>query len=165
MSHNLTQLLAHEIQDLVSAEEQILATLPNLVDQAEDAELKEALEKHLTETRTHEERLREVAKKLGVTLNGQKCKGITGILAEGKDLIGDQDEAAIRDAAIIASAQRVEHYEMAAYGTAVYFARVLGAEPDVLELLNETLNEEKQADSALSQIANRRVNPKAAEVH
>ena len=163
MTGNLNQLLTHEIQDLANAEDQILATLPNLVKQAGNSELQKALRSHLDETKTHKQRLEKVAKSLDIELDGVKCKGIAGILAEGKELI-DQSGDDVRDAAIIASAQRVEHYEMAGYGTAAHFAKMLGQD-DAATQLTTTLNEEKQADATLTKIASEQVNRRAVKSH
>ncbi len=164
MTGTFNQLLTHEIQDLASAEDQILAALPSLVKQADDGELKQALQSHLEETKSHKERLHKVAKDLDVKLDGVKCKGISGILAEGKDLVDQQWSAEVRDAAIIASAQRVEHYEMAAYGTAAHFARLLG-QKRAADQLTATLDEEKRADATLTRIADSRVNQRAVKSH
>jgi len=159
-ARNLNELFTHEIRDLVSAEDQILASLPDLVENATDPELKSALRKHLDETKRHRSRLQNVAKDLNIELDGLTCKGMAGILREGSDLIGKQNDETVRDAAIIASAQRVEHYEMAGYGTAAHFARSLGHD-EAAHQLDETLDEEKQADASLSRIADNHVNARA----
>ncbi len=160
----LNELFTHEIRDLVSAEDQILALLPDLVADAADPELKSALRTHLDETKRHRSRLQNVAKDLDIALDGLTCKGMAGILREGSDLIGRQKDGAVRDAAIVASAQRVEHYEIAGYGTAVHFARALGHD-EAARQLTETLAEEKSADSLLSRIADDRVNARALQMH
>lgn len=159
---NLTELLAHEIQDLYSAEDQILEALPDMIENARDADLQAVLREHYDQTRHHKSRLETVAEELEVTLDGSKCKGMVGIIKEGADLIKSQDDDDVRDAAIIASAQRVEHYEMAAYGTAAHFATALGLSR-VAQQLNQTLQEEKVADKTLSRIADGRVNERAIE--
>jgi ferritin-like metal-binding protein YciE len=159
---NLTELLAHEIQDLYSAEDQILEALPDMIENARDADLQAVLREHYDQTRHHKSRLETVAEELEVKLDGSKCKGMVGIIKEGADLIRKQDDEDVRDAAIIASAQRVEHYEMAAYGTAAHFATALGLSR-VAQQLNQTLQEEKVVDKTLSRIADGRVNERAIE--
>jgi ferritin-like metal-binding protein YciE len=159
---NLTELLAHEIQDLYSAEDQILEALPDMIENARDADLQAVLREHYDQTRHHKSRLETVAEELEVKLDGSKCKGMVGIIKEGADLIRKQDDEDVRDAAIIASAQRVEHYEMAAYGTAAHFATALGLSR-VAQQLNQTLQEEKVTDKTLSRIADGRVNERAIE--
>lgn len=159
---NLNDLLTHELQDLYSAEEQILGALPDMIEGAGDPELQKALRTHQAQTEGHRARIEFVAEQLGVKLDGMTCKGMAGILKEASDLVGKQKDQAVRDAAIIASAQRVEHYEMAAYGTAAHFARALG-HGDAARRLEETLEEEKAADALLSNIADSRVNERALQ--
>ena len=160
MQGGLKQLLAHEIRDLASAEDQIIGALPTMIEKANDSELKQALQHHLKETETHKQRLQQVAKTLDIQLDGSRCKGMAGILAEGKEAVEEQSDHDVRDAAIIASAQRVEHYEMAGYGTAAQFARRLGND-EVAKRLTETLGEEKHADATLTGIAEGHVNRQA----
>lgn len=112
------------------------------MERAFDPKLKSALRAHLNETKRHRSRLQNVARDLDIELDGMTCKGMAGIVKEGSDMVGLQDEDEVRDAAIIASAQRVEHYEMAGYGTAVHFARALGHD-EAAHPLMETLDEEK----------------------
>ena len=160
-AENLNDLLVHEIRDLYSVESQILDALPEMIETASDRSLRAALQEHLEETRGQRQRLEEVARTLDVDPDGDKCKGMAGIIKEGEETVkkvAKDDEA--RDAAIIASAQRVEHYEMAGYGTARTYARMLGKN-DVARRLEETLNEEKAADKKLTSIAEDHVNRQA----
>jgi len=160
-AENLQDLLVHEIRDLYSAEEQILEALPKMIDKATDRELKSALSSHLEETKRQKTRLEDVARVLEIDAGGHKCKGIAGIIKEGEETIKkDVKDDDARDAAIIGSAQRVEHYEMAGYGTARTYARMLG-NSDVVGRLEETLNEEKSADEKLTRIAEDHVNRSA----
>jgi ferritin-like metal-binding protein YciE len=161
-ARNLTELLTHEIQDLYSAEEQILEALPDMIENARDADLQGVLREHYEQTQKHRTRLEAVAQELDLSLNGSKCKGMVGIIKEGSELIRKQEDDEVRDAAIIASAQRVEHYEMAGYGTAAHYATALGLDR-VAQQLNQTLQEEKVADRTLSRIADGRVNERAIE--
>lgn len=154
---NLRDLLEHELQDLYDAESQILEALPKMIDKAEDSDLRDALQHHLEETRSQRERIEKAGGMLDVDVTGHKCKGIAGIIKEGEDLVENNTDRDARDAAIIAAAQRVEHYEMAGYGTARTYARMLGNE-EIASLLEETLKEEKSADSKLTNIAEDHVN-------
>lgn len=155
---NLRDLLKHELQDLYDAESQILEALPKMIDKAEDSDLKKALQQHLEETRSQRERIEKAGGMVDVDVTGHKCKGIAGIIKEGEDLVkNNASDRDARDAAIIAAAQRVEHYEMAGYGTARTYARMLG-EKQIASLLEETLKEEKSADKKLTEIAEDHVN-------
>ncbi len=160
-AENLRDLLVHEIRDLHSVESQIIDALPEMIEKTSDSDLRSALQEHLEQTRHHRERIEEVARTLDTDARGEKCKGMAGIISEGEDTVkkvAKDDEA--RDAAIIASAQRVEHYEMAAYGTARTYARMLGKN-DVVRRLEENLNQEKEADRKLTAIAEDHVNRRA----
>ena len=159
----LQDVLVEQLKDLYSAENQILKALPKLAKAASAGDLKQAFEEHLEQTRTHVERLDQVMEMLDSPTKGKKCMGMEGLLEEGKETLEMKREAspAALDAAIIADAQRVEHYEIAAYGTVCNFAKQLGLR-EVLELLRETLREEEQTDKRLSQIATT-VNLAAAE--
>ena len=157
----LQELFEHEIRDLYSAEEQIIDALPDMIDAAHDGELQTALRGHLEATKRHMSRLEELARILDFDPTGVKCEGIRGILKEGGKLVDSEvDEEDVRDAAIIAAAQRVEHYEIASYGTARTFARMLGEE-EAARMLEETLQEEKEADVRLTDIAEDHVNRRA----
>lgn len=156
--NNLTDVFTHELKDLYSAETQLVKALPNMAKGAVNDDLRHALEKHLGETQTHVQRLEQAAELCNISLRGQKCKGMEGLLTEGKGLLTDEDKNEARDAALIPAAQRVEHYEMAAYGSAVAFAKLLGMS-EVEGLLQQTLDEEKAADAKLTEIAEEMVNP------
>jgi len=154
----LRELFQEQMMDLYSGEEQIIEAMPDMIEAASDDRLRSALEEHLEETRNQKRRLDEIANELGFELEGHACKGMEGILEEGSELVEDETQSGpVRDAAIIASAQRVEHYEIAAYGTARTLARTLG-EDKVAKRLQESLDEEKQADNKLTDIAESTVN-------
>ncbi|HZN55827.1 MAG TPA: ferritin-like domain-containing protein [Candidatus Polarisedimenticolaceae bacterium] len=157
----LEKLFLEELQDIRSAEQQILKALPQMVKAASDAELKEALEQHLQVTEEHVERLDQIFEKMGHRPASKKCKGMAGLLEEGQEILKADMDPALKDAAIIGAAQRVEHYEMAVYGTLRSFADQLGVD-DVARLLETTLDEEKEADMQLTEIAQSVVNPQAA---
>jgi ferritin-like metal-binding protein YciE len=149
---NLEELLIDELKDLYSAEKQIVKSLPKLAKAATTPELNEALLSHLEETKGQVERLEKIAEIVGKKLTGKTCAGMQGVLEEGSEVLEDTEKGIIRDAALIAASQRVEHYEMAGYGAARDFAKLLGLS-DVASLLEETLEEEKSADKKLTSIA------------
>jgi len=153
------QLFIEELKDLLSAETQITKTLPKLIEAAQSEELKSAFDHHLKETEGHVERLEKAFKILGKSPKSKACDGMKGILAEGSEMLHDTAAGDIRDVALIAAAQRVEHYEMAAYGTVRAYAEDLG-QPEIAKLLEETLKEEKAADKKLTEIS-RKVNARA----
>ena len=155
--NNLQDLFVHELKDLYSAEQQILQALPKMAKAAEHAELRRAFEEHEQMTRDQVRRLDTIADDLGLDLKGHKCKGIEGIIKEGEELIGTRADPDVLDAGLIGSAQRVEHYEMAGYGTARTFARRLGHDR-AAQLLQQTLDEEGQTDQRLTSIAEGMVN-------
>jgi ferritin-like metal-binding protein YciE len=150
--NNLEELLVDELKDLYSAEKQIVRALPKLAKAATDPELNQALLSHLEETKGQVERLEKIAELVDKKLTGKTCAGMQGVLEEGSEVLEDTKKGVIRDAALIAASQRVEHYEMAGYGAARDFAKLLGLS-DVASLLEETLEEEKNADKKLSTIA------------
>jgi ferritin-like metal-binding protein YciE len=145
---------------LYSAEKQIVKALPKMIAKTESPELRQALEDHLEETKGHVERLEQVFEMHGESPKRQKCKGMEGVLAEGDEMVGHDATPAVRDAAIISAGQRVEHYEMAAYGTVRTYAEQLG-HGKAAAVLQETLDEERAADEKLTSIATRRVNIEA----
>lgn len=147
----LNDVFTDQIEDLYSAETQLVQALPKIASAASDAKLSEAITTHLEETRGHVERLQQIKADLGIT-GSQDCKGMAGLLAEGEEVLGQPGGGASKDAAIIAAAQRVEHYEIAAYGTARTLAGELGYN-DAKKLLNQTLDEESHADELLTKIA------------
>jgi ferritin-like metal-binding protein YciE len=153
-------LMIAELKDLYSAETQLVKALPNLVRGARTPSLSKAFEDHLEQTHEHVARLEQIFDIIGKSPRGTKCKGMEGLLAEAADMLGEDGDDTVRDAGIIASAQRVEHYEIAAYGSTLAFATLL-AHSEVAELLEMTLNEEKAADALLSSIAEDEVNSAA----
>lgn len=155
----IEKLFVEEIKDLHSAEKQITKTLPKLIDAATSADLKKAFEHHLKETEGQIQRLNKAFEILGAQPKDKTCEGMKGILAEGAEMLQESKPGDIRDAALISAAQRVEHYEMAAYGAVRSYAEHLNL-PQIAELLQETLEEEKAADKKLTDIS-QRVNSKA----
>jgi ferritin-like metal-binding protein YciE len=149
---SLQDLYVEQLRDLYDAEHQIIKALPEMVEAASSEELKEALNEHLEITKTQATRLEQIFAALGEKAKGETCKGMKGVIEEGSELVEDIEGADVRDAAIIASAQRVEHYEMAGYGTARTYATLLGENQASL-LLQQTLDEEKEADEKLTDLA------------
>ncbi len=149
---NLEELFIEQLRDLYDGEQQITKALPKLIEKSSDTRLKDALQEHLEVTREQIRRLDEIFQILGEDATGETCKGMKGVIAEGDDVVGDAKDNSVRDAVIIASAQRVEHYEIAGYGTVRTYANLLG-QPQIAQLLDQTLEEEKEADQKLSQIA------------
>lgn len=158
---NLESVLILQLKDLYSAEDQLLSALPKMADAASSPELKSAFQTHLQETRHHKERLERVFQMLGQKPEAETCDAMEGLIEEGEEIIGLDGDPDVKDAAIIAAAQRVEHYEMAGYGCVRTFARRLGRQA-AADLLQETLDEEANADKLLTHIAEGIVNPVAA---
>ena len=158
--NNLKDLLLHELQDIYSAEQQITKALPKMMKATSSDKLKQAFEKHLQETEQQIQRLENVFKMMGVKAKGEKCKAMEGIIKEAESMMSEKADESVMDAALIGSAQRVEHYEIAAYGTVCTWAKQLGMN-DVLEQLVMTLEEEKKTDALLTKIAEKAVNIKA----
>jgi ferritin-like metal-binding protein YciE len=156
----LNDLLLLFMQDVYYAERQILKALPKMAKATQNAELKDALMHHREETQGQVERLQKAFEALGKRARGQTCEAINGIIEEGEEVIEEMPEGAVRDAGIVASAQAVEHYEMARYGTIIAWAKAVGAE-DVAKLMHETLEEEKKADTLLNDLARRGINQQA----
>ncbi len=156
----LHDLYVEELKDLYSAEHQILKALPKMAKAASHEELAQAFKDHLAETKTQVERLEKIFKKLGVSPKGKTCKAMEGLLEEGQDVMAEDAEPAVLDAALIASAQRVEHYEMAGYGCVRTFARLLGYD-EAADLLQETLDEEGSTDKHLTDLAESVINAEA----
>ncbi|MGH7541608.1 MAG: ferritin-like domain-containing protein [Gemmatimonadota bacterium] len=154
---SLKKLYVHELKDLYSAETQILDALPNLIDVAQDEGLKDALGSHHEETRRQVSRLERIFEGKDFSPRGHRCKGMEGLIEEGRDLVNEDIGQDVLDASIIAAAQRVEHYEIASYGSARAHARKLGEHEDV-ELLTKSLEEESAADRKLTELAERRIN-------
>ena len=156
----IEKLFIAELKDLYSAENQITKALPKLAEAATSTDLKSAFEHHLKETEGHVRRLEQVFEILGASPRGKTCDGMKGILSEGSEAVKETEEGVVRDAALIGGAQRVEHYEMAAYGTVHAFAERLG-QKQIAQILAETLDEEKAADKKLTEIS-KKVNQQAA---
>lgn len=157
--NTLDDLLLHEIQDLYDAEHQLTEALPKMSKAAKSSELRSAFDAHLKQTQEHIKRLEKAFGHLGAKPKRKPCKAMQGLLKEGEDVLSEDMDEDVRDAALIASAQRVEHYEIAGYGTIRTFAYVLG-QHDVATAMQQTLDEEEQTDKMLTQIANK-VNMKA----
>jgi len=150
-AENLQELFVEEVRDIYDAEKQLTKALPKMARAAESEELRTAFEEHLEITRMHVGRLEEVFKLLGMAARGKTCEGMKGLIEEGQEAI-EELEGCTLDAALIASAQKVEHYEIASYGTLATFAEILGLQ-DAKDLLGQTLDEEKEADEKLTQVA------------
>lgn len=148
----IEDLFFDELKDLYSAEKQITKALPKMAKAASSTELRTALENHLEETKGHVDRLEQIFQTLGKKGTGKTCEGMKGVLEEGSEVVGDVPKGPVRDAGIIAAAQRVEHYEMAGYGSVRSFAKLLG-QSEIMSLLEETLSEEKAADEKLTQVS------------
>ena len=159
--HPLHDLFEDQIKDLYSAENQILKALPKMAKNSTNAQLRTAFERHLEETRGHVARLEQIAEELDFTPKGKKCKGAEGLIEEGKDVI-EEFEGETLDAGLIGAAQRMEHYEIAGYGTARTHAELLGYKK-AARLLQQTLDEEERTDKKLTQIAESVVNAEALQ--
>lgn len=157
----LDELLHDELKDIYHAETQLIEALPKMARAAESADLRAAFEKHLEQTRVHIQRVEEICSDLKIRPQGKVCVGMQGVLKEGEEVLQSDMDTEPKQAALIGAAQRVEHYEIAAYGTARAHARQLGY-LKALELLSKTLEEEKETDKKLTQLAENRVNVKAA---
>ncbi|MEO8355324.1 MAG: ferritin-like domain-containing protein [Chloroflexota bacterium] len=157
----LEDLLKDELKDLYSAENQLVKALPKMAKTAESKELRAAFEEHLKQTKNQVVRLERVCKDLGVSPKGKKCVGMQGLIEEGKEIMTEAEEVGPMEAGMIGAAQKVEHYEIAAYGTAIAHARQLGFN-NVASVLEKTLEEEKLTDEKLSKLAQNQVNVQAA---
>jgi ferritin-like metal-binding protein YciE len=157
---SLQDLYLEQLKDLHSAEEQIIEALPKMIDQTSHAELRQAFELHLKQTKEQLRRLDQIGQRAGQKLTGHKCKGMEGLLEEGEEMMNERADSDVLDAALIAAAQRVEHYEMAGYGCARTYARMLGLNDDA-RLLQQTLDEEGDTDHLLTDLAERVVNIEA----
>jgi len=156
----LRELYVTELRDLYSAENQILRALPKMVKAASSEELKNAFTEHLAQTKTHVNRLAQIFDKLDTNPKGKKCRGMEGLIEEGKELLEENAEQEVLDAGLISAAQKVEHYEMAAYGCVRTYAKLLG-DDEAAELLQETLNEEGETDKKRTGLAEGSINLKA----
>lgn len=157
---NLNDLFEHQLKDLYDAENQLVKALPKMKKHAVSDKLKKAFDSHLEETKTHVERLENICDQLGIDPSGEKCKAMEGLIKEAESFLKEDVDKKVMDAGLIAEAQRVEHYEIAGYGTAVRFAQELGHD-DIADQLKETLDEEYDADDLLTELAESRLNKKA----
>ena len=159
---SLREHLVEELNDLLNAEEQLVDALPKMAERAASRELRTAFRGHLAETRQHAKRVTQALKQLGEKASGKTCEAMKGLLSEGQELMDGSAAGALRDAMMITAAQKVEHYEIATYGTVRTYARVIG-ERGVAKLLQQTLKEEHEADRKLTKIAEGSVNRRASE--
>ena len=155
--NTLQDLYIHELKDLYSAEKQIIKALPKMVKAANNSKLADGFQQHLEETKEHAVRLEKILSSHDQTTRGPKCKGMEGVLEEGQEMIEEEADEEVRDAGLIAAAQRVEHYEMAGYGTARTYAELLGDKTGA-KLLQTTLDEEAATDEKLTKLATATVN-------
>ncbi|HEU4415467.1 MAG TPA: ferritin-like domain-containing protein [Candidatus Angelobacter sp.] len=151
---SLRDLFIEELKDLYSAENQILKALPKMIKKATSKDLKSGFEQHLKETQGHVERLDKIFAELEENPKGKKCKGMEGVIADGKELMEEDAEAEVMDAGLISAAQHVEHYEMAGYGTVRTYAELLG-HANLAHLLQQTLDEERATDEKLTQLSSK----------
>jgi len=158
---SLQKLYVDELKDIYSAEKQIIQALPRMAKKASNPQLRAGFEKHLEETKGQVERLDRIFERLERSPRGKKCKGMEGLLEEGKEMMQEDMEPEVMDAALIAAAQKVEHYEIASYGTVRTYAQILGEKEDA-RLLQQTLDEEGATDKKLTQLAESSVNVEAA---
>ena len=160
--NSLQDLLVHELQDALSAEKQLLEALPEMAMVASNPQLKECFELHQQQTEIHVERLHNLASELGIQEGEMVCKAMQGILEEGKEILSMEGDREAIDAALIASAQKVEHYEIASYGSAIAHAQQLGMD-EAVTTLEETLQEEKETDQKLTKFAVEKANVEATK--
>jgi ferritin-like metal-binding protein YciE len=158
---SLQALYVDELRDLLSAEKQLVKALPKMAKAASNSQLQQAFQLHLEQTRGHVERLEQVFQTMNMTARAKKCKGMEGLITEAQELMEEEGDPAVLDAGLIAGAQKVEHYEIAGYGTVRTYARLLGYN-DAVNLLQQTLDEEGETDKKLTQIAESSVNLEAA---
>jgi ferritin-like metal-binding protein YciE len=158
---NMNDLFVHTLRDVYYAEKQIVKTLPDMIEKASDPQLKDGFRNHLRETENHVRRLEQVFQTIGQKAQGVDCPAIDGIIEEADEVTGEVEDKSVLDAALIAAAQAVEHYEMTRYGTLIAWAKQLGRS-DCVTLFEQTLNEEKAADKKLTTMAESHVNRRAA---
>lgn len=159
---DLQDLMVENLKDLYSAETQLLKALPKVAKATDNDQLRSAFEDHLEETQTHVKRLEQIFQQLGEKPTGKKCKGMEGLIEENKEMMSEDAEPAVMDAGLIVGSQKIEHYEIAGYGSAVTFAKLLGND-QAARLLAQTLDEEERTDKKLSQIAESTINVDAAD--
>jgi ferritin-like metal-binding protein YciE len=157
---SLETLFVEELRDIYNAEGQLIKALPKMAKEATSPELKRAFEEHLEQTRGHVDRLEEIFEELGKPAKGKTCKAMKGLVEEGSEVMEEDAEDAVKDAALIASAQKVEHYEIATYGTLRTWAEMLDKQ-DAVDLLQQTLDEESETDEKLTEIAESTINAEA----
>ena len=148
----LSELFVEQLRDLYDAENQLIKALPKMAEGATSDELRQGFEEHLEQTKAHAQRIEQIFEQLGEKAKGKKCKAMEGLVKEGAETLDEDMDENVKDAALIAAAQRVEHYEIAGYGTARTYANLLG-EDEAAFLLEETLKEEKETDAKLTQLA------------
>lgn len=153
----LHDLMVHELKDLYSAERQLVQALPKMAKNANSDQLRTAIDNHLSETEEQVSRLEQILESFGESPRGQKCQGMEGLIEEGKSLLKEEADPDVMDAGIIVAAQKVEHYEIAAYGAVCEYARIMG-HSEALQLLEQTLEEEKNADQLLNELAEGGIN-------
>lgn len=158
----MNDLFLEQIEDLYDAEERLVKALPKMAQNSSSDQLRQAFEMHLQQTKGHVERLERVFQEIGKKAKGQTCDAMKGLIDEGEDVISDVKEPSVRDAGLIAAGNRVEHYEIAAYGSAKAFARMLGLSR-AASLLEQTLQEEKEADQKLTSLAENMINSRATQ--
>lgn len=158
--NSLHELLIEELRDVYSAEQQLLKALPRMAKAARSERLKEVFERHLEETEQQVERLERAFEALGETAKAKKCKAMEGLIEEGKEMMEQHKDSAMADAALIAAAQKIEHYEIATYGTICTWCDLMGHD-EASDLLKETLDEEKTADETLTEVAESEINAEA----
>lgn len=157
---NLEELFEHQLQDLYSAEDQLVKALPKMAKKAKDSKLQKAFEDHLEETKEQKNRIKEVCKELDIDPKGETCKAMQGLIEEAESFMKEVKDEDVLNAGMIAEAQRVEHYEISGYGTAVRYAKELGHK-NAAKMLQKTLDEEYNADKKLNDLAENRLNQKA----
>ena len=158
--NSLETLYINELRDIYNAENQLIKALPKMAKHASSSELQQAFEEHLEQTQQHVQRLEEIFERMDESPKGKTCKGMKGLIDEGAEILKENGDESVLDAAIIAAAQRVEHYEIAAYGTVRTFANILDRHEDA-ELLQQTLDEEGETDKRLSELAEEAINSEA----
>lgn len=157
---SLSDLFLDELRDVLSAEKQLVKALPKMAKAASSPELRQGFEKHLRETEGHVERLKQVFESVGETARAKTCKAMEGLIEEGSEIIKEEAQPEVKDAALIAAAQKVEHYEIATYGTLITWANLLG-QKQAVALLSQTLEEEKATDETLTELAESTINEAA----
>jgi len=159
----MDDLFLAQIKDLYDAEKQLVKALPKMAKAASSQELRQGFQEHLDQTKGHVSRLEQIFDQLGQKASGTKCEGMAGLIDEGEEIVDEIEQSPLRDAGLIGEAQKVEHYEIAAYGIVKTFARMLG-HGQAVTLLEQTLNEEKQTDQKLTQLAESMINEEAIQV-